>query len=87
MDVYWTFDYGEYNIRPGNTFTFDDVIERVNGFLGSPSVQPVESGKAPEGAVSKNIILNSTLYNCNRYSNAYTTIPVLEILQFLKPLI
>lgn len=56
-DVYWTFDYAEYNIRPGSSFTFDDVIDRVNGFLGSPSVQPVESGKAPEGAVSKNIIL------------------------------
>ena len=56
-DVYWTFDYAEYNIRPGSSFTFDDVIDRVNGFLGSQSAQPFESGKAPEGAVSKNIIL------------------------------
>ena len=57
MDVYWTFNYAEYNIRPGNTFTFDEVINRVNGFFGSPSAQPVENGKAPEGAVSKNILL------------------------------
>ncbi len=56
-DVYWTFDYAEYNIRPGSSFTFDDVVNRVDDFMGSPSAQPVISGKAPEGAVSKNIIL------------------------------
>ena len=84
-DVYWTFDYAEYNIRPGSTFKFDEVINRVDEFIrteglesqssapellmGSPTCAKTDncndtdtwkegqSGKAPEGTVSKNIIL------------------------------
>ena len=70
-DVYWTFDYAEYNIRPGSSFTYDDVVNRVDDFMGSPEVKysgsinssdtdtwkEGQSGKAPDGAVSKNIIL------------------------------
>ncbi len=70
-DVYWTFDYAEYNIRPGSSFKFEDVINRINDFVGSSAVKCAESsdcndtatwkegqsGKAPDGAVSKNIIL------------------------------
>lgn len=68
-DVYWTFDYAEYNIRPGSSFKFDDVVNRIDDFIGLPAVRSAgssnyndtwkegQSGKAPDGAVSKNIIL------------------------------
>ena len=29
IDTYWTFDFAEYNIRPGSGFTFDDVMKRI----------------------------------------------------------
>lgn len=60
-DVLWTFDYAEYNIRPGNPFTFDDVVKRTDYYFGPPEKtdawQEGQSGKAPDGMVSKNIIL------------------------------
>lgn len=28
-DVLWTFDFAEYNLRPGNNFAFSDVVKRV----------------------------------------------------------
>ena len=30
IDTFWTFDFAEYNIRPGKDFTIDDVWKRVN---------------------------------------------------------
>lgn len=29
IDTLWTFDFGEYNIRPGSGFTADDVLKRI----------------------------------------------------------
>lgn len=29
IDTLWTFDFAEYNIRPGSGFTADDVIKRI----------------------------------------------------------
>ena len=29
IDTFWTFDFAEYNIRPGSGFTFDDVLKRI----------------------------------------------------------
>ena len=29
IDTFWTFDFAEYNIRPGSGFTGDDVIKRI----------------------------------------------------------
>lgn len=61
MDVYWTFDFAEYNIRPGKAFTFDDVINRTDRFFGLRPLKDAyengDSGKAPEGSPAKNIIL------------------------------
>ena len=30
IDTFWTFDFGEYNIRPGSEFTKENVWERMN---------------------------------------------------------
>ena len=30
IDTFWTFDFGEYNIRPGSAFTTENVWERMN---------------------------------------------------------
>lgn len=30
IDTLWTFDFGEYNIRPGSGFTAEDVFARIN---------------------------------------------------------
>jgi len=29
IDTYWTFDFAEYNIRPGSGFTKEDVMKRI----------------------------------------------------------
>lgn len=29
VDTFWTFDFAEYQIRPGSSFTFNDVLDRV----------------------------------------------------------
>ena len=29
IDTYWTFDFAEYNIRPGSGFALDDVMKRI----------------------------------------------------------
>lgn len=33
LDVLWTFDFAEYNLREGNPFTFNDVIHNVKTFI------------------------------------------------------
>lgn len=33
LDVLWTFDFAEYNLREGNPFTFTDVKNRTQAFL------------------------------------------------------
>lgn len=30
IDTFWTFDFAEYNIRPGSGFTLDDVMKRIH---------------------------------------------------------
>ena len=29
IDTFWTFDFAEYNIRPGSGFGLEDVIKRI----------------------------------------------------------
>lgn len=40
LDVLWTFDYAEYNLRPGNAFTFEDVINRAKNFISVHEDEP-----------------------------------------------
>ncbi len=30
IDTFWTFDFAEYNIRPGSSFTLEDVFRRID---------------------------------------------------------
>ncbi len=30
IDTFWTFDFAEYNIRPGSGFTLDDVMRKIH---------------------------------------------------------
>lgn len=45
LDVLWTFDFAEYNLREGNPFTFDDVKKRTETFLKLHEDDP-NDGKA-----------------------------------------
>ena len=51
-DVLWTFDYAEYNLRPGNDFSFNDVIKRIEDKFGTAEnpayPQPEADSKAKE---------------------------------------
>ena len=46
IDTLWTFDFGEYNIRPDSGFTLDDVMKRIyepNPDNGSPLLRDESS--------------------------------------------
>lgn len=45
LDVLWTFDFEEYNLRKGNPFTFDDVKKKTETFLKLHEDDP-NDGKA-----------------------------------------
>lgn len=45
LDVFWTFDFAEYNLREGNPFTFKDVENRTRIFLRLHEDEP-NDGKA-----------------------------------------
>lgn len=45
LDVLWTFDFAEYNLREGNPFTFEDVKKRTQNFLALHEDDP-DDGKA-----------------------------------------
>ena len=51
-DVLWTFDFAEYNLRPGNDFSFNDVIKRIEDKFGTAEnpayPQPEADSKAKE---------------------------------------
>ena len=92
-DVYWTFDFAEYNLRPENTFTFDDVVKRIDAYFGLPEKpcawQQGQSGKAPAGEPSKNIILihdhNETEECCPGYFEKQIKLVLERGVRFVDP--
>lgn len=47
LDVLWTFDFAEYNMRPNKNFTFEDVVKRVDAaFPKSAQNTPASSTQA-----------------------------------------
>lgn len=56
-DTLWTFDYAEWQVRPGTGFTVEDSISRANVRFGSPYGDHPDNGAAPEGSKAEQIIL------------------------------
>ncbi len=44
IDTLWTFDFAEYNIRPGSGFTADDVIKRIHDPAPAQGAPLLEDG-------------------------------------------
>ncbi len=44
IDTLWTFDFAEYNIRPGSGFTADDVIKRIHDSAPAQGAPLLEDG-------------------------------------------
>lgn len=56
LDVIWTFDFQEYQIRPDSSFTFEDSQKLVADFFPAQKEIP-QDGSAPEGTKAEHIIL------------------------------
>ena len=44
IDTFWTFDFMEYCIRPGSTFTKDDVMNRIHDMSDAPGAGLLKDG-------------------------------------------